>query len=88
MASIKFFLCVFAFTCKFTADNSCLLNIARYFCHQGNKLPSQSDGKEKKILVHALIISEKVNSHAASVAAATHLHDSHDKVTGEKDNIV
>lgn len=40
--------------------------------------------EKKNILLHALIVFEKVNSHAASVAAATRLHDSHDKVTGEK----
>lgn len=40
--------------------------------------------EKKSILLCALIIFEKVNSRAACVAAATHLHDSHDKVMGEK----
>lgn len=34
------------------------------------------------------LIFEKVHSRAVRVAAATRLHNSHDKVTGEKDSVV
>lgn len=40
--------------------------------------------EKKSIFLCALIIFEKINLRAACVAAATHLHDSHDKVMGEK----